>query len=359
MDKISYVNRFVDTGSYQREKEDLSFHLFENIDFTESKRHISFFRSDFRGSRFTNVKFFRNNFNRADFISCNIRMCEYLDVDFGSCEIKNCYFENSVFSGNKYDGTTIQQSTFVNCQFKNDQFLVAMHDCHFIGCNFSECTFEQSSTEKLMFTNCQLSDSDFATMHAEGHAFISCTLKNICLGVSYVFGYLFSDTNVEDIDYLYRGEIVSYKALSNLYNRLLPESRYFEFINANVLLKQFNDISGLIANSFNSLRAVKIVQFRQTEINNILSAICFYVRQSKFPFEELIKILDFLDKFEWHEFTFEETLGYLSTIHKITQIMTVYDIITLRSKSLLNKGLAALALFFSTLFSTKSGQIFQ
>ncbi|MDR0442010.1 MAG: pentapeptide repeat-containing protein [Treponema sp.] len=322
MNEISKAKTFMDTGSYQREKEDLTYHIFRDLNFLESKRHISFFRTDFRGSNFINVKFYRNNFDRADFISCSIRNCSFDSVDFGGCEIKNCYFEEIVFKNNKYDGTAIHQSSFIDCQFSDEQFLLTMYDCKFINCSFCGCRYERSSTEKLEFIGCQIFDTDLATMHAEGHTFISCKLNNVCLGSYYVFGYLLYNTKLDDVDFLYHGEKVSFDVIEGLYKKLLSESRHFEFINATVILKNLYGISDTIIKAIDRLRSFEIIQFRHTELSNILTAICFYIRYSMLPFDELVKILDYLDRFNWQQFTFEETLGLLSKIEMIKHIMS-------------------------------------
>jgi uncharacterized protein YjbI with pentapeptide repeats len=319
MNEIEKIRTFVDTGSYQREKEDLSYHVFNDMNFYESKRHISFFRSDFRGSSFFNVKFYRNNLDRADFISCNFRSCSFDSTDFGGCEIKNCYFEDAAFKGNKYNGTALYQCTFVNCNFCDEQFLITMYECKFIDCSFANCGFEQSSTEKLEFLRCKITDTNFATMHAERHTFISCKLEGVCLGISYVFGYLFCDTNIEVTDFLYRGEKVF---INNSYEKLYSESRYFEYINAKVINKKLDNISNIIIDSIEHLCLNKIVQFRQTELNSILEAIFFYFRYSILPFRELTNLLDFLDQFNWQQFTFEETLNYLGKVEMIKHIMS-------------------------------------
>lgn len=66
---------------------DLSYTLFKDIDFS-SYTPISFFRSDFRGSRFENVKFQNNCFDRADFIGCTFINCTFINVDFGHADEK-------------------------------------------------------------------------------------------------------------------------------------------------------------------------------------------------------------------------------------------------------------------------------
>lgn len=229
MYSITTSRHFTDTGSYQREKEDLSYYIFKDLNFSDSKRHISFYRSDFRGSKFINVNFYRNNLDRADFISCALKKSSFISVDFGGCEVKNCYFDNVNFERNKYDAMAIQQSTFIDCNFYNEHFMITMYDCKFIRCTFTDCSFDESSTEKLEFVNCKISNTNFATMHAECHTFISCELNNVCLDTSYVFSYFFYNTNLDSIDFLSRGEVVHLRALNNLYKRLLGETRYFEF----------------------------------------------------------------------------------------------------------------------------------
>jgi len=323
MNELIKARIFVDTGSYQREKEDLTYCTFKDLNFVESRRHISFFRSDFRGSNFFNVNFFRNNFDRADLISCNIRNCSFDSVDFGNCEIKNCYFEDIVFKNNKYDGTAIQQSTFVNCHFHDEQFLFTMYECNFIDCSFSTCRFEKSSTEKLEFLRCRIIDTDLATMHAEWYTFISCDLKNVCIGNNYVFGYLLYDTNIEEVDFLYHGEKIHYNTLESPYKKLWEEERYFEFINAYIMYKNLVGISDIIVKSIERLCSVEVVQFRKTELNNILEAVCFYIKYSKLPYVELVKTLDYLDQFNWQQFSLEETLNCLSKIEKVKHIMSV------------------------------------
>lgn len=153
MGNIIKFNRFTDNGSLSREKENLSYTLFEKLDFINVLPKISFFRSDFRGSRFINVTFHKNNFDRADFISAIFENCSFNEVDIAACEIKNCYFNNCNFTLNNYANTSIQECTFENCTFENEQFLVHMKNCVFINCTMKNCNFDRSSTEKWSSQN--------------------------------------------------------------------------------------------------------------------------------------------------------------------------------------------------------------
>jgi len=317
---IAVVKRFADNGSYQREKEDLSYTLFENLDFTEAKRHISFFRSDFRGSKFVKVKFYRNNFDRADFISCYVKECEFNSVKFGGCEIKNCYFEDIVFKDSLYEDSSIQQSTFVRCTFPSEKFLVSMFNCTFIDCLFSDCSFEMSTTENLKFEKCTIVNTDLATMHAEAHVFDSCTLENVCIDICYIWGYLIHDTSIADVDFLYRGERINLKDMNDTVLKLLQEQRYFEFINANIILKNPIKVSALIGSTIDRLLKGDAL-FIAAEMNNILTAILFYINKSMIPFEEVFSIMEILEDIDWDIFGFENKLNYIAKLEVIKRIL--------------------------------------
>ncbi|MCL1997168.1 MAG: pentapeptide repeat-containing protein [Turicibacter sp.] len=329
MNNITVAKTFKDTGVYQREKENLTYHIFNNLDFSDNKRHISFFRSDFRGSNFTNVKFYRNNFDRADFISCTFRNCHFTKVNFGSCEIKNCYFENVTFEDNIYKVISAQQNSFFNCRFVRENLLVSMYDCKFEESSFVDCNFERSSTERLEFLRCEVKNTNLATMHAEHHRFISCKMEDVCIDPSYVFGYLFYGTSLEKIDYLHRGESVSLEETAASYGKFLEEARYFEYLNAGIIFQNAGVIlqykeskAEIVKNSLEQLSLYDIVQLRKTGILDILNAICFYVKYSMLSLQELVEIEDLLQNFDWSQFSFEETLEYQGKVGMISSIIS-------------------------------------
>jgi len=325
MNELVVSKKFNDTGSYQREKEDLSFCLFENIDFFESKRHISFFRSDFRGSKFLFVNFYKNNFDRADFISANFTNSSFEQTNFGGCEIKNCYFENVVFKNNLYKDASIQQCIYNNCVFSNEIFLISMFDCTLINCKIIDCSFEMSTTERLSFNNCFIENVDLATMHAEMHSFINCNLNNVCIGSCFIFGYLICKTNIEHVDFLYRGEKVNIDNISiqELYN----QSRFFEYFNANILFQKYEEVLQILKEIFKKIINYPIY-YRKIEIENILTAVIFYFQNKILPFQIFIEIFLFLTNYNWKIFEFTEMLSYLSKVEILNIMMNSgeYDI---------------------------------
>lgn len=327
MEGVIKYKRFSNNGSLLREKENLTYTVFEELDFMNHLPQISFFRSDFRGSRFVNVSFYKNNFDRADFISAIFENCLFREVAIAACEMKNCYFNNSKFTLNTYANTSIQECTFENCTFENEKFLVNMKNCRFINCTLKNCTFERSTTEKMEFTDCEILKTDLATMHAENYSFKSCNLEDVSLGISYIFGYLFYKTDISRLYTLYRGDKIkiSSDSLSEYIISLLEEQRFFEFLNTNIFLfKSFQVIPELFNNALNQLSQINNTT-RRLEIVNLLDMFSFYILNNQLPYKLVCKILNILDEFDWTLFPFDEQILYMSMHKKIEMIITNFQ----------------------------------
>ncbi|MDE6606915.1 MAG: hypothetical protein K2K54_04055, partial [Lachnospiraceae bacterium] len=69
MNSFSIYNLFCKQNEEKVEKQDLTYQIFKDLDYTKLMYKTSFYRSDFRGSKFENVTFYQNNFDIADFIN--------------------------------------------------------------------------------------------------------------------------------------------------------------------------------------------------------------------------------------------------------------------------------------------------
>ncbi len=307
------IRVFENTENTRREKEDLTYMSFLNLRQENAVTPISFFRSDFRGSSFSNCYFFKNNFDRADFIACVFENCCFDNANIAASEIKNCYFCSTVFTKNHYNHTSIQESTFENCEFWDEHLLVNMKDCTFINCKINSCSFERSTTETASFTNCQIKDSDMATMHAEGHKFSNCQIENTSMGISYIFSYLFYNTDLSNIKILYRGDEIKLtkEAISHQAKLLWRERRLHEFLNANIICGNIQQMPHILHNILNGALSIA-QQLRKLEISNLFSVLQFYSQNSVFPYPIYLEILECLERFEWKQFSSEERLIYLS-----------------------------------------------
>lgn len=297
----------------------LSYSKFKDIDFSIYKP-ISFFRSDFRGSRFENVKFQNNFFDRADFIACTFINCQFINVDFGASEIKSCFFVNCVFEYCTFNNTSIQESSFQKCTLNNQHILVNMKNCDMSFCQIFDCTFERSTTEKIKFESCLLENIDFATMHAECHQFIDCKLNNVKLGISYVFGYLLCNTNIKDFQVLYRGKEVTLDSKEEAI-KFLEESRIYELINVFFIYKGFNRIPQLLDKGLTYLYN-NYNPATKAEITNIMEALIFYTTHDKITYNCFIECLKCVNSIILPKLNLEDELLFIGYKEKLNHIIS-------------------------------------
>lgn len=335
MGELIRQKKYSSTGSNSREKEDFSYTLFNDIDFTLDTTPVSFFRSDFRGAKFVSVTFYQNNFDRADFISCVFIDCKFVNVNIAASEMKNCYFQNVEFTSNSYNNASIQECTFYKCIFSEENFLINMKNCKFIESTLNVCKFERSTTEKIIYERCRISLVDYANMHAERYSFKSCELTDIDIDICYIFGYFFFDTSISGINIIYMGERVEFtkdNMLNKFANELWSQRRYHEFINANIIFDNLNNIPRLVKNAFVEL--VKNTDYSgKLEAVNVFEVLQFYSLCNKFSFGIVKDIIDYFDTFNWEQFGIDDKILYLSHVQKLKMYLTemAYDSSFIRS----------------------------
>lgn len=298
---------------------DLSYTKYMDIDFSLYKP-ISFFRSDFRGSRFENIKFKNNNFDRCDFIASTFMNCQFTNVDFGACEIKACFFINCTFEKCIYDNTSIQESMFEKCIFNEQHILVNMKNCEMKHSQISNCTFERSTTEKIEFESCRIENTDFATMHAECHKFIDCKLNNVKLDVSYVFGYLLCNTSIKDFKVLYRGKEVKLDSKEEAI-KFLEESRTYELINLLFIYRGFDKIPQLLDQIIRHLYS-NYNPAAKSELVNIFEALIFYTTHDIIPYSCFIGCLECVNSIVLPILNLKDELLFIGYKEKLNHIMS-------------------------------------
>lgn len=298
---------------------DLSYMNFKDIDFS-LYNPISFFRSDFRGSRFENIIFKNTILDRADFIACTFINCQFINVNFGSCEIKACIFVDSIIKQCIFDNVSIQESLFQKCELKEQHILVNMKDCELKDSKIINCTFERSTTEKNKYESCLLENIDFATMHAECHKFIDCKLINVKLDISYVFGYLLCNTSIKDFKILYRGKEVNLDCKEQAMN-FLENSRTYELINVFFIYQGFDKIPELLEdillylyNNYNSIC--------KNDINNIFEALIFYTTHDMVPYDCFIDCVSRINSIVLPKLNLEGELQFIGYKEKLNHIIT-------------------------------------
>ncbi len=288
------------------ENQNLSYSLFKDVDFHNYAHSISFFRTDFRGSKFQKVSFYKNNFDRADFLDSVFIDCAFEKVNFGCSQIKNCYFENGTFKNNSYRNTSIHSTTFVNCNFPDESFLVNMQHCKLINCTFNGCSFEMSTTDDDVFETCIFENSNLATMHAEDHIFINCNFNNVYMDSSYFFGYSISKCNLHNINFLYRGEYVGFdtfnlKELAFLFHK---ENRFNDLINLHKYSGNQIEIPNIIKGLINY--CTNHPYGRMLKISTAINTLVFSSMYEEIEFNVLYETFNLLENEKWSVLSFSE-----------------------------------------------------
>lgn len=307
----------------------LSYMIFENIDFEQYFQKdgvaTSFFRCDFRGTTFKNVNFYKNIFDRADFISCSFINCRFDSVDFGRSQTKNCYFYNVYFINNNYSTNTLQQSTYEKCIFVQEKILSNLNDCVYNSCTFEDCDFNRSSAENLAFNFCSMNNINLATLHAECFSFDNCFLENIQLDMSYIFGYFITKTDLNHVQFLYRGKKQTLEDIQHYAIELWSGARYSEFFNSFVILRKIQDLPLMLSKILKKIKEIQ--EFNQRiEIQKIFDAIIYYMQKGALNFDIIYTMTNYINnEYDISVYPYEIKMVFASSIYKITYLLETYD----------------------------------
>ncbi len=322
MEELMKKDNIFELSKYEKtDMEDFSYKKFIDLDFLTNDTVVSFFRSDFRGSTFENIKFFKNIFDRADFLTSNFSNSYFSDVNFGASQFKTCYFSQVHFNGNKYKFTSILDCVFENCTFENENIMVNMLNTTFNNCKFTNVTFERSTTEKCIFNNCEFNTVDFATMHAECHTLSSCNFTDLSMDFTYILGYRLFDISVENIKLLYHGKPISHTKLSEHSNSLLRKNRYYEFINTCIITKRYEILEQALNSILNDFTNMSELE-RRYQLNEMFDIFAFYTSKCVLPYSTIKQTIAILLSFDWSIYGLSEKLTYGS---KLTLLKNIFE----------------------------------
>ncbi len=327
MGDLAKINFYIENGD-NHESSCLTDYVFKDIDYTEFKQTISFFRSDFSRSQFYSCTFNRNAFGRADFIDVYMKNTEFDSVDFGSCLIKNAYLEKTMFTRNHYRGVALLYTCFKRCVFRDEDFITNMFNCSFIECTFINCTFKKSSLEANEFNNCEFIKVDMSECIAENLRFDCCSLRDVYLGADSWTTFLYRDTDIYGFGFKRRGTVVDIwnGSAEDFINTLLKRQQYFEYLNT--------IISGNLVPSYGLAKEIELLypkiiaqsqQLRKNTIVRILDMLLFYYNYKKISLEEYLKIYFFFLQQDWGSIPFEEALSYNAKLYKIHKTIEQFN----------------------------------
>lgn len=307
------------------ESRNLSGTLMHDVDFRDFSRQVSFFRSEFRNSKFERVKFYKNNFDRADFLDAVFYDCNLERVSFGCCQVKNCYFNNTTFRANMYRNTSIHLSTFENCVFEDEQFLINLHHCEFINCTVKGCAFDMSTTDTNTFTDCRFEETNLATMHSENHEFIKCKFIDVDMDSSYYYGYLMFDCEMQKLSVLYRGDYVERSNFTDdeVYADLKKMHRYFEAANFLIENNLYTEVLKVAEEALAYYGDEK--HGRIHHLHYMFNMIRFHTLYENLPFDYAYELLEHLERYPWtSNYTEDEVTQIGADVRMIKEALFIH-----------------------------------
>ena len=322
------VIRYSANNPTEFESRDLSYEIFKDLDFTENYA-ISFYRSDFRGSKFISDTFYKNNFDLADFIANSFINTEFKEVNFGNCEFKNGVFVKCHFNSNIYGDLAIHNCDYKNCTFENEVFHMTMFDCTFYDCKFINCIFEQCSTERLDFEKCTFLKVEMSTMHAENFKFYNCILRDTFLGACFLGTYLFKNVDLNLLSFKYRGKVVSINGndyFKNYLNELKIQKRYYEYLNLYLIMysgkDEYYDVFTTVFEDIFNEDNPKVLEYN---LNGIFDILEFYYNSSTLPLLIFFKIFcDLSDRFINNRIPQKNLLLYCERIQRLNTMLSSF-----------------------------------
>ena len=305
----------------------LSYKLFKDIDYTQYETVVSFYRCDFRGSKFEDCLFYKNPFGRSDFIDAYICNSKFHEVNWGACLFENTTFENVEFSGNKYKGISSKYTYYKKCIFNNETIITNVFDSIYQECIFVDCLFDRSSILNVQFIKCTFIRTDISQSHAEKLKFDSCNLEEVYLGLQFWATYLYKNTFINRFAFKYHGEIVDIireDYFSSSFMEFWENGRLYEFVNAHILSKQLSmqaDLLYIIEVVFRKLIDFP-AKIRKRNILDILDMLEFYFNYDHIDFITYNSIIEYINEDGLNDYPFDEVIEYSSKIFKIKVLMS-------------------------------------
>lgn len=309
------------------EKQDLTYQIFKDLDYTKLKWKTSFYRSDFRGSRFENVTFYQNNFDIADFINNIFVNVELSNVQFGEAEVKNCVFQKCYFKENQYISVPFTNCTFLKCDFSDEKFRLTMKDCTFKDCTFRRCVFDQCSTDTIEFNNCAILKCELSTMHAENYKIIDCIFRDTYLGINFLGTYLIKGTDFNLLSFKYRGNIVSITNedffIQYTYD-MFKYFRFYEYLNLLIILHLNCVIEDELERVLKAFHIIENKNLRLYTIKSVFEMLEFYFGSDCLSISTICNLLTILNQYK-DTFSVDEKLNVECGIFRLESLIASSD----------------------------------
>jgi uncharacterized protein YjbI with pentapeptide repeats len=322
---------FFDNGNNNRKKENFQNFLFDGINMEEKTKHISFYRSDFRGTKFQKTKFYNNDFSRADLIDCLLVETEFLNCKFYYTEIYNTYFEQSGFINTEVKLASFIKLIFRNCIFDNSSFAGnTLRELKFKNCTIKNCGFKNNSGDEIIFEKTYFENIDFSNMTALNFFFDDCKFDNIQIDADYLGSYFFKGAPYNKIKLKYRGKLFDFDVSQNdLFNNLFKiyfeNNRFYEAIN---IIVQKNNLENNTISIFPLLTtAIEKILIEPNELKRIYQfkktfvLLEFYFDSEYISIGDYFRLSGYLKKLELANFNLIEQIEFKEIINRLQTII--------------------------------------
>lgn len=327
---------FSENGSKKREQENFQGYVFANVNEKESGIETSFYRSDFRGAKFSECHFFKNNFSNADFIDSSINRTFFDNCQFKFTEIYNTYMDGVSFDKVLMDSASLVKVVCADCAFEKTKFVATtFRECTFNSCKIENCSFSKNSIDGVDFVKTSFSNVDLSNMTAINLTFSDCTFDNLIIDADYLGSYFFKGNLMDKIKLKYRGKIFDLNIsqsdlLLNLFKIYFQAERYYEAINVliqkNLLEKSFSSIFPLLRIVIDALVKEKNKLKRTYQIEKIFFLLEFYFNTGYVAITDYFMSIGYIDSLDFINSDFFEKLGYQEKLGRLKLILSEIDL---------------------------------
>jgi len=336
MGSIAERFKFYDNGNNKRIKENFQGYLFNQINLSDSEHPISFYRSDFRGTKFKDCSFYKNDFSRADLIDSVIENSSFQSCLFRYSELFNSFFSKTTIIDAQFKSASFSRLFFYDCLLESGQLQdVTVRDCSFQKCKIVKTSFVKNSFDEVKFEKCHFAEVDLSNMTAINLYFTDCTFKDLIIDADYLGSYFFKGTYFKEVRIKYRGkffnlEMSKQELIENLFKIFLESNRYYEalnlFIQKNLLQDIYRSPFDITKRIIRQVLAESNFLRRSYQLEKIFHIYEFYFNTNVISIGDYYQLFAFFDELVVTDLTLQEQITIANSVQRLKSL---FDIVNL------------------------------
>jgi len=335
MGQIAERLKFYDNGNNKRIKENFQGYLFNKINLSDSKHPISFYRSDFRGTKFKDCSFSKNDFSRSDMIDSVIENSSFSHCLFRYSELFNSFFSKTNIVDTEFKSASFSRLFFNGCLLEGGQLQdVTVRDCSFQECKIIKTSFVKNSFDEVKFEKCGFADVDLSSMMAINLYFTDCTFKDMIIDADYLGSYFFKGSYFKEVRIKYRGkffnlEMSKQELIGNLFKIFLESNRYYEalnlFLQKNLLQDIYCSPIEITIHIIRQLLAESNFLRRSYQLEKIFHIYEFYFNTNVIAIGDYYQLFAFFDTLVISDLTLQEQITIANSLHRLKSLFDMVN----------------------------------